>query len=63
MLHQELNLNRAVVTQAFDYFVAYRTPSFEDCYLAVYARCTQAEPLYMFDHKFASHLLEAKLLT
>ena len=61
--HEELQCNAVIIRAALEYFVAHPALSFEDCCLAVYARCSRAEPLYTFDHKLANQLPEAKLLT
>lgn len=62
MLLPQVNCNRVLFDEAFQYFVASPAQTLEDCCLAVYAKNNQAEPLYTLDKKLAKQVPYAKLL-
>jgi predicted nucleic-acid-binding protein len=59
---KEINCNRGLFIAALPLFVSHASLSFEDCCLAVYAQLNDAEPLWTFDKKLASHAESAKLI-
>ncbi len=57
-----INCNRPLFQKALPLFVKRPDLSFEDCCLALYATLNDAEPLWTFDRKLATHAPSARLL-
>jgi predicted nucleic acid-binding protein len=58
----EIDCNRTLLTQALPLFADHPKLSFEDCCLAVYAKLSNAQPLWTFDKKLASQANSARLI-
>ena len=54
--------DRALFAEVFPYYLSHPSLSFEDCYLTFKVAELQAEPLWTFDHKFATQSPSAKEL-
>lgn len=57
-----IECNRVVFTRALALFIDHPKLSFEDCCLAAYADCSDAEPLWTFDRKLARQAPSARLV-
>jgi predicted nucleic acid-binding protein len=59
---REINCNRTLFESSLPLFVQHPGLSFEDCYLATYAKLNNAEPLWTFDKKLANQVSSATLV-
>ena len=57
-----LSYDSHIVTEVFHDYVTHPALSFEDCYLAYYAKKNNATPLWTFDQKLAKDLPTVKEL-
>lgn len=55
--------SQPIFTAAITLYVKHPALSFEDCYLASYAKQNQTEPLWTFDKKLAKQASSAQLVT
>lgn len=60
---RNINCNKNLFEKVFPIFLDHPKLSFADCCLSTYAELGQATPLYTLDHKLASQLNSAKLLS
>jgi predicted nucleic-acid-binding protein len=58
----QINCNRALISNVIPYYTGNSSVSFADCCAAVYAELNEAEPLLTFDKKLAAKLPQAELL-
>lgn len=58
----KLNINTDLSEQSLTLFIKHPALSFEDCYLATYAKLNNAEPLWTFDKKLSKQVANTKLV-
>jgi uncharacterized protein len=54
--NQFIDMNGDVIAEALEYFLEFRSLSFNDCYLAAKAKGSKKTPLYTFDKSLAKNL-------
>jgi predicted nucleic-acid-binding protein len=58
----KISCSQELMKESLALYTRHPKLSFEDCYLALYAKVNQAEPLWTFDKKLANQAPSAKLV-